>query len=390
MLFAVFAIAAIASFGNAAIWIYCNNRYNALGLPHWALKPLSKIFDLAVVLGPLVLTWGAYTVAARRQAGVMAIGDWLFCGYLAICALVAIFVTPWVVFRRRQVRPPAVLLSNHTTSLDLRTPFGDELIGAGRFRQLLKAGWNESLTLEVNEKRLHIADLHPALEGLRIAHLSDLHFTGHITRKFFDEIVEQTNALRPDLVAITGDLIDKSPLIDWIPDTLGRLKADAGTYYVLGNHDRRIDTRRLVETLNACGLVSLRGVWRSLEIAGQPVILAGNELPWFGPAADMTDCPREEAGQRPLRVLLSHSPDQFPWATRHGFDLMLAGHTHGGQIRFPVIGPVVSPSLYGVRYASGTFHMPPMVLHVSRGLSGKTPVRLNCPPELALLVLCGE
>ncbi len=66
---------------------------------------------------------------------------------------------------------------------------------------------------------------------------------------------------------------------------------------------------------------------------------------------------------------------------------MLAGHTHGGQIRFPRIGPILAPSRYGVRFASGVFHLPPMVMHVSRGLSGLQPLRFNCPPELARLVL---
>ena len=66
---------------------------------------------------------------------------------------------------------------------------------------------------------------------------------------------------------------------------------------------------------------------------------------------------------------------------------MLAGHTHGGQIRFPFIGPIVAPSWWGVRHACGTFHAPPTVMHVSRGISAKTPLRMNCPPELGCLVL---
>ena len=90
-------------------------------------------------------------------------------------------------------------------------------------------------------------------------------------------------------------------------------------------------------------------------------------VPWFPPA------PRVEwaaSGPRPFSMLLSHSPDQLPWARRHGFQLMLAGHTHGGQIRIPVLGPVICPSRYGVRYASGLFDRPPTLMHVSRGLSG--------------------
>ena len=89
----------------------------------------------------------------------------------------------------------------------------------------------------------------------------------------------------------------------------------------------------------------------------------------------------------PFRLLLAHTPDLFPWAQQLDFDLMLAGHNHGGQIRLPWIGPLISPSRYGTRYASGLFQEGPTVMHVSRGVGGEHLLRWNCPPELALLVL---
>jgi predicted MPP superfamily phosphohydrolase len=92
-----------------------------------------------------------------------------------------------------------------------------------------------------------------------------------------------------------------------------------------------------------------------------------------------------------FRILLAHTPDHLPWAKSHTFDLMLAGHNHGGQIRLPWLGALISPSWYGWRYAGGLYHEPPTLLHVSRGIAAKHPIRLNCPPELALLVLrCGS
>jgi hypothetical protein len=90
---------------------------------------------------------------------------------------------------------------------------------------------------------------------------------------------------------------------------------------------------------------------------------------------------------RALRVLLSHSPDQFPFAVQSGYDLMLAGHTHGGQIRLPGIGALIAPSWYGWRYAGGTYDLGSTIMHVSRGISGKQSIRWRCPPEIALLVL---
>ena len=85
--------------------------------------------------------------------------------------------------------------------------------------------------------------------------------------------------------------------------------------------------------------------------------------------------------------MLSHSPDQIDWAQPYGFDLIFAGHTHGGQIAIPYIGPIVAPSKYGVYYASGTFQVGKSLMHVSRGISGDEPIRLFSPPELGCFTI---
>jgi predicted MPP superfamily phosphohydrolase len=104
----------------------------------------------------------------------------------------------------------------------------------------------------------------------------------------------------------------------------------------------------------------------------------------------MKRSPQPQAHGSLFRIAVAHSPDQYPWAQNYDFDLMLAGHTHGGQIRFPVIGPVLSPSRFGVKYAAGTFYEAPTLMHVSRGIAGTRPLRFNCPPELSKLVLRRE
>ena len=220
---------------------------------------------------------------------------------------------------------------------------------------------------------------------MRIAQVTDLHMTGQLTRPFFDVAVDCTNQWQPDVVMITGDLVDDPACIAWLPDTLGRLQSRFGVYAILGNHDQRLDdVPRLRRALTESGIEDLGGRCQIRMIREIPVLLAGNECPWFPPAPPM----KPDASQpRPFSILLSHSPDQFPWARRHGFDLMLAGHTHGGQIRFPIIGPIICPSRYGVWYASGLFERPPTLMHVSRGLSGVHPLRFHCPPELTLLEL---
>ena len=163
------------------------------------------------------------------------------------------------------------------------------------------------------------------------------------------------------------------------------MKARYGVYFIFGNHDLRVDWRLMQRVMEDCGLVYLGGRWKVVSVRGQPVLLAGNELPWFKPAADLSACPpRSEV---PFRLLLAHSPDQLAWARQGDGDLMLAGHTHGGQIRLPLIGPVFAPSFAGVQFASGLFHVPPTILNVSRGLSAELPLRMNCPPEIIHLTL---
>lgn len=91
-----------------------------------------------------------------------------------------------------------------------------------------------------------------------------------------------------------------------------------------------------------------------------------------------------------FRVLLSHTPDNIGWARTRDVDLMLSGHNHGGQVVLPLFGPVYSPSLFGSRFAGGTYWRPPTLLHVSRGLSGRHPLRWNCRPEVTRIVLTSQ
>ena len=117
------------------------------------------------------------------------------------------------------------------------------------------------------------------------------------------------------------------------------------------------------------------------------MIVAGDERPWFrhGPAIGPAD-----RRSRALKILLSHTPDHFGWARRQKVDLMLAGHTHGGQICPPGIGPLVCPSRHGTKYADGFFYHAPTMLHVSRGTASLMPLRINCPPEITRLMLCRQ
>jgi predicted MPP superfamily phosphohydrolase len=373
--------------GHVALCLWLSNQINARVVHRQLKHSLSMPLEAFLVLAPVALL--VSLVLGAWPAATQSWHNWQFVAFIYLCLAACLgvaFVPRWL-YRQLTVRPPALLLSNHTTRLDLVPRLKGRLQNAAVGRLFLSVPGNESLQVAIHEKTLAIPRLPPALDGLTITHLSDLHFTGRLGKAYFEEVVQLANQQESDLVAITGDLVDAPACIDWLPDTLGRLRARHGVYFVLGNHDLQAGAQRVRQTLAACGLIDLSGRWLRTTLRGQGVILAGNELPWIKPAADLSTCPACDPPQRDFRILLSHSPDQHGWALEQDIDLMLAGHTHGGQIRFPLIGPILAPSRYGVRYASGVFHLPPLVMHVSRGLSGLQPLRFNCPPELARLIL---
>jgi predicted MPP superfamily phosphohydrolase len=304
-------------------------------------------------------------------------------GCAVVCVVAAIQRWQW----RRHPERHGALSSNHTRHINVADHVSEPLTAPGIPTWLSRVPGNEVLSICIQEKELVIPRLSPQNEGLRIVHLSDLHMSGRIRKAYFEHVVDEVNRCEPDFVAITGDLVECDECLAWIPDTLGRLRATSGVYYVLGNHDRRINEARLKAALASAGLIHLGGAWREITVRDTPLILAGNELPWYGPAADMSDCPQRDAAGLPLRILLAHTPDQFSWAQENDIDLMLAGHLHGGQVCLPLLGAMTSPSLQGVRYAAGTFRAGNTVLHVSRGTSSLTPLRWNCAPEVAVLNL---
>jgi predicted MPP superfamily phosphohydrolase len=378
----------VAAIGHAAIWAASVNRTHASGWPHALVKRLDKLeFMLLFLPPPAVAIWMFWIpaeslmpwriFAAPAVPAMYALG-----GYLIVCWLAAAYV--FLAYLRRVLFSDvsAVLRFHRRRSLNTRSVLHSP---DHPHHALVHLPGNQCLKLDLTERGLDVPRLPTGLDGLSIVHISDLHYTGHIGKSFFEEMARMSNALEPDIVAVTGDIADKDRCIDWIPDTLGRLRARYGVYYIFGNHELRVDWKRMRRVLDDCGLIYVGGRWRTLEIRGESLLLAGNELPWFKPAADpRTFPPRSEV---PFRLILAHSPDQLQWARQADADLVLAGHTHGGQIRLPFIGPILSPSLKGVEYASGLFHVPPTILNVSRGLSGEVPLRLNCAPEIIHLTL---
>ena len=377
----------IAMIGQLAISVTIVNRLHSLGYPRWMLK-IGDCFVYVFTAGlPIAAAlWTLQHPIANRTSTP----TWLMLYLLACYFAIFVFIGTRI-YQYTLVRTTRRLLSNHTDVIDLRKRMGHRPTNDAFTTFCAELPLNEILKISVREKTIRMPRLDPAVSGLRITHLSDLHMTGQLSKAFYEEIVAIANEAPADLVAITGDIVEKVPCLDWIADTLGKLDSKLGVFFVLGNHERRIPDEALVRNaLTDCGLIDLGSSWQSVSHNDRPLVLGGNELPWYRPAADFSTSPAEIDGHRPLRILLTHSPDQIEWARENNCDLMLAGHTHGGQVRLPIIGPILAPSRLGTRFASGTFYREPTLMHVSRGVAGTRPLRLNCQPEIARLVLQTE
>ncbi|MFO0787914.1 MAG: metallophosphoesterase [Pirellulales bacterium] len=375
---------ALGAVGHMVLWVALINRVHAIGIRRRWVNLMTIAFVAALAFAPLAVAAALY--AQRRSPDeaprVTTIAAWSYVlGCVVVCTIGTLQRLGWWLHPERS----SVLLSNHTSPILLHNQ-RHRMARRGLPTLLCRLPGNQVLSLHVQRKELTIPRLLPPHDGLRIAHITDLHMSGRLTPAFFEQVAEIVNETDPDLIAITGDIVEGDAFIEWLPGTLGRLRSRHGVFYVLGNHDRRATESTIKRVLADYGLIHVGHDCRRITIHDEPLLIGGNELPWYKPAADFTKTSRNSDVWTP-RILLAHSPDQFHWAQEQDIDLMMAGHLHGGQIRFPLMGAITSPSRHGVRYAAGVFRAGNTVMHVSRGVGALTPLRVNCPPEIAILTL---
>ncbi len=238
----------------------------------------------------------------------------------------------------------------------------------------------------VRELTVSIKELPTALDGLRIAHVSDTH-VGKFTRgAVLDEIVAATNRLEADLVLFTGDLIDNTlhdlPLAVRM---LQRLRPGSGLFVIEGNHDLFEDPTGFEKGVRAGGLAMLRNEAATVTVRGVPVQILG--VVWNHAAEQMNQDVDQVAALRDpaaFPILLAHHPHAFDRAADLGFPLTLAGHTHGGQLMLtPEFG--AGPAMF--RYWSGLYKKAGRALVVSNGTGNWFPLRVNAPAEIIHLTL---
>jgi predicted MPP superfamily phosphohydrolase len=259
---------------------------------------------------------------------------------------------------------------------------------AASLSQAARAALAEPYRLCVEQHIIRLQRLPRSLDGLRIVQLSDIHHSPFTGSEQIKHAVETANSLAPDIIALTGDYVshDRSYAAP-CAEMLGRLRARYGVYAVLGNHDHWTDAPLITDLFRAEGIRVLINEGMRFEQRGAAFWLAGVDDTMVG----LEDLPLALAGARrdELKLLLAHNPIILRRAARAGVDLVLSGHTHGGQVTWrSERSPSGRPRR---RLLRGLGSRADTQIYVSRGLGTSVlPIRYGCPPEVSLLELrCG-
>jgi predicted MPP superfamily phosphohydrolase len=237
--------------------------------------------------------------------------------------------------------------------------------------------------IEVTRETLAVSGLPSALAGLKVGYLSDLHHSQTVPLSMIDLAVKLVMAERPDLIVLGGDYVtwgggSDRKYVGPVADALGALSAAHGIFAVLGNHD---DDDDMPAALTARKIAVLRDARTRVTIRGEALEIAGIRF-WTRKASDIAHVLR---GAGPNVILLAHTPKRLVEAAALAIPLVLSGHTHGGQIVLPAVGAIAAREFPVI---AGSARRDNTTIFVSRGVGTVyVPIRVNCPPEVAILTL---
>ncbi|MFN2513096.1 MAG: metallophosphoesterase [Pyrinomonadaceae bacterium] len=251
--------------------------------------------------------------------------------------------------------------------------------------QAARSAFSEPFMLTVEHQPIYLRRLPKTFEGFRIVHLSDVHHSPFTTREQIQRAVDAANRLQPDIIALTGDYIShERQFAAPCAELLGRLRARHGVFAVLGNHDHWTDAALITDLFRAEGITVLVNQGMRFELRGEAFWLAGVDDTMVG----LEDLPLALAGSLDdeMKLLLAHNPIILRRAARAGVDLVLSGHTHGGQVTLRSERRNSDRPRRRLRRGLGSHG--DTQIYVTRGLGTVVlPVRYGCPPEVSLLEL---
>jgi Predicted phosphohydrolases len=262
------------------------------------------------------------------------------------------------------------------------------LMGGIVYDMFVERGSFSVETVQLTFKRLP-----KVFSGLRIAQISDIHMGGWMNPDRFQQVANIIKAEGPDLLLITGDFLlghhfssaEKQAIVDLIP-ILSSLAGSIPSFAVLGNHDYWTSAEAIRQMLFSCGITDLTNTVFTLTRENESLHLCGVDDIWKGEVR--LDQVISKLKNDSVAILMAHEPDFADTSAATGkFDLQISGHTHGGQVNLPLLGPPVRPYL-GQKYPIGLYKIGNMFQYTNRGVGmARLPIRFNCPPEITIFVL---
>ena len=248
----------------------------------------------------------------------------------------------------------------------------------------------ERTNFHVKDVDIPVPGLAQGLDGLRILQLSDIHMGAFLSERELTKIVDASMEHRAHLAVITGDLISmRGDPLDACIRQLARVKADAGVFGCMGNHERYALAENYCEEAAArVGIRFLRRDAQMLRFGGAALNLAGVDHQSHHGGKEYLVGAEILKAPGALNLLLSHNPDVLPVAARQGWDLMLSGHTHGGQINVEILDQSISPARFITPYIYGAYRERDTAAYVTRGIGSiGIPTRIGAPPEITVIRL---
>jgi uncharacterized protein len=248
----------------------------------------------------------------------------------------------------------------------------------------------ERLDFRVREIDLPMANLPRDLDNVRILQLSDIHLSAFLSEKQLARVIDAALTLRPHFAVVTGDLISShgDPL-DACIRQISRVRTEAGIFGCMGNHEIYADALEYTEQAGArAGIRFLRASSVPLRFGDSVLNLAGVDYQRRSEREHYLEGAERLIIPGATNVLLSHNPDVFPVAANQGYNLLLAGHTHGGQVTVEILDQGINPARFFTPYVYGIYRSGGAVAYVTRGIGTiGVPVRIGAPPEIVLLRL---
>jgi predicted MPP superfamily phosphohydrolase len=245
---------------------------------------------------------------------------------------------------------------------------------------------NDVYDIEITRHEVIIDDLPPRFDGYRIAFLTDTHVASFVRRDFYRQIVAQVQRFGPDAVLLGGDFVTWRRHIPLMAEVLlSDLRAPDGIFAILGNHDYWAGAEEVMKAMSAKGVQFITNRSVRLSRSGETLPLIGIDEIYRG-TPDVMRAFEGIAPDGPC-IAVSHHPDIIDLLGGRRIDLLVCGHTHGGQIRLPFFGALVVPSRHEGEFAAGFHRVGRVLMYVSRGIGAVPPVRILCRPELATFTL---